>query len=516
MRKLIGLLAIVLILFASCTPNPADENTGNDGDNEEFAVTTQNLGVDLTGATAIASYDFAEATASSSRVISTSATAKTVDISDVIGYLSGYTSDGLFSPMLFTTNDGTDILLGASKNCNNGKVEIIDTGSGTYLAIFDRLVVIDSLPILEPIRDALENILDIRLEINAISVSRKKNIAFINTETGDAYLLNSPYAITSANDLNFRLLNSTDDTYGYSDNRVYLLTTDNALYSFTKSNPRSMVAINNATHDPLKTNATIYTDDYAIYQFTEEDLGTDGTGYVEVYNARTPSEPRTINMTGSDDPLQNMIFRVGNKLFLRDRIVNNSTEEYGLTIYPLTVNTDLTLTIGEGVYYLVSTDFADNPDETPVKNSSVTIYGETESFLIRAENYLIDPALIWLTADANGRLSDINFVRLHHGSYFPYPIGDKAAITDDAMYWVANASAGTISMADFTTGNMRTITLNGGLASDDLSATESGNIIYHRYTGNGTDVGTYEYNPATDTEKVISFSTMDIHQIYEI
>ena len=514
MKRLLGLLAFALVLFASCTPNPADDNTGNEGGDEEIAITAKSLAVDLSDTSAIASYDFAEPAQASFASTSSLAKARTVDVSDVTSYLSGYTPDGIFSPMLFTADDGTDILLGASKNCNNGKVEIIDTGNGTYLAIFDRLVIIDNLPILEPIRDALENILDIILEINAVSVSRKENIAFIDTKAGEAYLLNSPYALTSSDDLDFSLFDSTDDTYDYSDNRIYLLTEDNALYSFTKSNPSGMAAINNAEHDPLKTNATIYTDDYAIYQYDEETLKEPGAGYVEIYSAKNPAPPKTINMSGSDDPLQNLIFRVGNSLFLRER--NQNGNEYGLTIYPLTVNDDLSLTVGEGVYYQIATDFESYNSENIPKNSGVTIYGETESFLIRAENHLMRPALIWLNADINGKLYDINAIRLDHGSYFPYPISDKAAISGDAMFWVGNTANGTIYMADFTTGNVRTITLNHALISDELGATESGNIIYHRYTGNGTDVGTYEYNPATGTESVISLSTMDIHQIYEI
>ena len=507
----------MLILFAACTPNPSDNgNAGNEGGNEEITFTSKRFEVDLSDISAIASFNFAEPTQSSFASSSFQAKARTIDVSDVISYLSGYTSDSLFSPIVFTTDAGTDILLGASRNCNNGKVEIIDTGSGTYLAIFDRLVVIDSLPILKPIRNALENIPDIMLEINAVSVSHKKNIAFIDTEAGKAYLLNPPYTLTDSDDLDFSLLHNTDDAYGYSDNRIYLLTEDKALYSFEKDIPENMKPINNSRFNPLTTNATIYTDDYAIYQYDEETLGELGKGYIEIYSAKNPKPPKPIQMSGSNDPLQNMIFRVGNNLFLRERTIGND-QEYGFTIYPLTVDDNLGLTVGEDVYYQIATDFAgDFSGGQKPKNSSVTIYGETESFLIRAENYLENPALIWLKADTDGRLSDINVIRLNRGSYFPHPISDKTAILETAMFWVGDIANGTIYMADFTSGKVRTITLNHELASDELVATQSGNIIYHGYTGNGIDVGTYEYNPETGTETIISLSTMDIHQIYEI
>ncbi len=511
MKKLVGLLALAIMLFASCTPNPADDNQDSEGD---VSITSQRLSVDLTGATAIASFDFVESTQTSSVSTATLANTKYVDISDIVSYLSGHMSNGLFSPMLFTTDDGTDIILGASRNCNNGNVEIVDTGNGTFLAIFDRLVVIDSFPLLEPIKDALENILDIVLEINAVSVSRKENIAFINTETGEAYLLNSPYTQPASKDLDFRLLDSIDDTYGYSDNRIYLLTKSNALYSFDKNNPERMVSVNNSEFKPLKENATIYTDNYAIYQYTQEELGPQSNGYIEIYNAKNPDAYKRIDMSGSDDPLQNMIFRVGNNLFLRDR--NTSDNEYGLTIYPLTVNSDLSLTIGEGMSNPIASGFVSNPEGTIVKNSGISFYGESESFLIRAENYLLEPALIWFKADVNGNLSDINVIRLEHGSYFPYPLSEKASASEKAMFWVDNASSGTIFWADFSSGVLKTIKVDGGLASDELSATGSGNIIYHRYMGNGTDVGTYEYNPSTGKETLISYSSMDVHQIYEI
>ena len=149
------------------------------------------------------------------------------------------------------------------------------------------------------------------------------------------------------------------------------------------------------------------------------------------------------------------------------------------------------------------------------KNSSMFIYGDDYTLLIRAENRFAEPLLISAIADKDGNLTHINKVKITDARrYFPYPIS-SAAYNDGSLYWIDGNENTAIFKADMENSRLEKIPLNDRLASTDISVTAEGDIIYHGYI-NGSDVGTYLLDINTGESQMISHDRMDVHQIYEI
>ena len=159
-----------------------------------------------------------------------------IDGSAVSSYLSYPEGEG-FSPVLFSLSDGRLAILGSS-----GSLRLFPVGDGCFLCAFDCLAVLDEAPVIEVRKDGSGGITSIVLLLDYPWIDRKENIAYMDMRSGKAYLLNRPSMASDmhdSDDLRFLLSGGNENSFGYSDNRVFLLTEDGTLYSFEKDNPLS-------------------------------------------------------------------------------------------------------------------------------------------------------------------------------------------------------------------------------------------------------------------------------------
>ena len=351
-----------------------------------------------------------------------------------------------------------------------------------------------------------------------ISIDRKwtdknPNIAYMNLETGNIYLLNKPSFSAGHNEdyLDFLLFSGDDDSYGYSENRVFILADDGGLYTFRKDHPLTLVSVNNADHDPLDTNATVYTDDYVIYQYSFENPDHDGNSYIKVYDTSTKKVAKKTEIA-ENSPLDESLFNVGDVVFARERV---NTEEYGFRIRRLIINDDMSISTGESKYFTLATGRTGSSSNKNKNSSFYITHDRSSTQLVRAENVFTEPILISAFADSNGNLSDIKVLKLTDGSEYPYPISN-AVFKNQTLFWVGKTDPATIYKADLNRERIEKLSINGAaLASDEISVTNNDEIIYHKFI-NGNTVGTYIWNPTTNIERIIAYNRMDIHQIYQI
>ena len=480
---------IMLILVSSCTDTPSGAGSSDD----DIPAFNQSIDIESSGMTMIASTGFSTAARG---------------VSDASEYLVYRDDSGEYSPILFRTSAGDLVMLGASSGCYDGKVQILAAGDDSFLCVFDRMIAVDA-------RSEL-----IRNENGSFSISFKgiwsddqKNIAYINTASGSAYLLNRPGSEGTADYLHFLLFDGNTDSYGYSDNKVYILADNGSFYSFSKANPSAIIPINHGSYHPLTRNADLFTDDYVIYQYYTEIMG-DEPAYIEVFDSTGEKPYGKTDIESNQDVLDNSLFRVGNSIFARERVAENNS--YSLRIYPILINDSLEMSHGEGKEFAVADNLTQSTSQIKIKNSNIYIYENGSTLLIRTENQkYAEPMLVSAAVDRNGELSGIHAIKLTDGTFFPYPMSDAAVFMDSSLYWVEDVGSSTIYKADISTGTLNTIEIPGKLASKDIAVLSDGSIIYHSdITGN--TVGTYCWNERTDSNYLLSYNRMDVHQIYSI
>lgn len=490
MKRFLLTTIVVLCLFSSCVASP--ENTGSDSPEPNQTLTIASSDISL-----LASYSFE--TTEESRSITDEE------------YLV-YAHDDIYEPILFKASDGSEIILGASKDFLEGSVKLLPVGEDAFLCVFDRLIIVNSKPHVE-IHRTEEGFSSMVISIDREWTDESPNIAYMNLETGNIYLLNKPSFSAGHNEdyLDFLLFSGDDDSYGYSENRVFILADDGGLYTFRKDHPLTLVSVNNADHDPLDTNATVYTDDYVIYQYSFENPDHDGNSYIKVYDTSTKKVAKKTEIA-ENSPLDESLFNVGDVVFARERV---NTEEYGFRIHRLIINDDMSISTGESKYFTLATGLTGSSSNKNKNSSFYITHDRNSTQLVRAENVFTEPILISAFADSNGNLSDIKVLKLTDGSEYPYPISN-AVFKNQTLYWVGKTDPATIYKADLNRERIEKLSINGAaLASDEISVTNNDEIIYHKFI-NGNTVGTYIWNPTTNIERIIAYNRMDIHQIYQI
>ena len=365
-------------------------------------------------------------------------------------YLS-YSDNGSYSPLIFYTSTGQNILLGASEECFNGSIKLLPVGDNSFLCIFDSLVITPSKPILSPKFDADGGIISISLLLNTHDICKQKNIAFLDMEAGKAYLINKPKLFERQNSasLYFKLFDGDEDSYGYSNNRVFLLDKDGVIYTFEKDKPAKITAINHKSIK-IEKNADLYTDEYAIFQQNSESSEDGENCYITVRDT-TGEKTATKTVFEKDSPLDSALFRVGNNIYVKENIYNyENRNEYALKIYKVNIDEEMHIsTSDEGKLYVIENNCF-GVEEHP-KNSGMEICTNDMTTIIRAENRYSQPLIVKAVADINGDLSDIVCLRLPEGEYFPYPIS-SAKFMNNSLYWI-NEDNSSIYIADFNDAN---------------------------------------------------------------
>lgn len=497
MKRLLITLFIMLPVIFSCSM-PTENTNANEGESAGQTLTIESNGISM-----IASMGFDSAMDEEAQA-GTKAEAET---DGILQYLA-YEGNGSYEPLIFRTDSDTMLIIGASKECYDGTVQLLSVGDDKFLCVFDRLIAISSKPSMTINEDG-----SITISFRNRWIDSQWNIAYMDMQKKSAYLLNGPYTSGSSDYLDFLIFDGNKDSYGFSDNMIYILADNGGLYAFRKDSPRDMVAINSGKYNPLEKNADIFTDDYVIYQYDTETLNA-SSGYIEVYDSTGRRPYGTTEITDSSDILDNALFRVGNSIFAREMKIDESS--FSFVIYPLSIDNDLhIIPKGEGKEFVIDDQVMDGGDPTVPKNSSMFIYGDDSTLLIRAENRFAEPLLISATVDKDGNLTHINKVKITDARrYFPYPIS-SAAYNDGSLYWIDGNENTAIIKADMENSRLERIPLEIRLASTDISITTEGDIIYHGYI-NGSDVGTYLLDINTGESQMISHDRMDVHQIYEI
>lgn len=60
-----------------------------------------------------------------------------------------YAHDDIYEPILFKASDGSEIILGASKDFLEGSVKLLPVGEDAFLCVFYRLIIVNSKPHVE-------------------------------------------------------------------------------------------------------------------------------------------------------------------------------------------------------------------------------------------------------------------------------------------------------------------------------------------------------------------------------
>ena len=497
MKHIIPLL-IIFSLLISCTAGPENDFSDGTDPGEDISI-SRDLNIENNEISYLTSFAF-------------DSTTRAIDATGVAEYLS-YANEEGYAPVLFnTSSDWGKILIGASNVLE--KITLYPVGDNCFLCVFDRLISIASDPNIIINRDPDGKIISISLSIESRAVDENKNIAFLNMETNKAYLLNPPVFSEDRHALNFLLSDGKEDSYGYSPDRVYLLADDDGLYTFKKDNPDGLFCVNNTHYDPLKENATLYTDDYVIYAEDIEEEGKE-SGKVTIFDSNIKVS-RNKTEFSSDSPLSGAYFRVGNNIFSRELRRDDTKHKYYFTIYPLYISEELKISAGEGIEYFLA-DTGEIDGNNTIKNSSMSIYqNDSETLLIRAENVYKTPLLIAVTANEDGALDDPRPLFLQEGEKFPYPISSSTEFVNNCLYWVDDDFS-KIYKADFSAGKIDELLPPHGLVSSDISITNNGEIIYHRFIeGTGNTVGTYLWNAETNEERLISYDEMKVYPIYPL
>lgn len=480
-------------MILSCSLEQNDDFPGTpDQDKPTDGITVSNEllidGAPMTSFIAPLSYD-----------MTSSSETEEIDAHQFLSYDSG---NGYF-PIEFLTESDEIVLLGNSKD----SLKLLDTGDGTFLCVFDRLVISHTSPIVENEYDENGVIRSLSLSIKVSSVDKKERVAYIDMRQKKAYLL--PYSDSAP--FQFFLDDNQEEIYGYSAKRVYLLSKEGVLFTFERNNPARLTPVNHKGA-PISRSADLYTDDYVIYQFEDESPDFDGRYFIRIYDSSGKRIPRETEFTDGST-LSNALFRVGNGIYIRDYIYDyEGKNEYAFVIHSTNIDGNMMMiSADEGNTYVIANECVVNPDSA-VKNSGMFIPQGDETIILRIENRYTRPLIVKATADNSGRLSKVVTLRLAEGEYFPFPISETR-FCNNALYWI-DGHESCICIADFTAEVIRKIKIDG-ILPESLAIMNDGSVLYNKAIS-GNMIETYLYNPASGTERPLFHDMLDVEQIHNL
>ena len=492
LKRLI-LLTLIMLMILSCSLEQNDDFPGTpDQDKPTDGITVSNEllidGAPMTSFIAPLSYDM-------------TSSSETEEI-DAHQFLSYDSCNGYF-PIEFLTESDEIVLLGNSKD----SLKLLDTGDGTFLCVFDRLVISHTSPIVENEYDENGVIRSLSLSIKVSSVDKKERVAYIDMRQKKAYLL--PYSDSAP--FQFFLDDNQEEIYGYSAKRVYLLSKEGVLFTFERNNPARLTPVNHKGA-PISRSADLYTDDYVIYQFEDESPDFDGRYFIRIYDSSGKRIPRETEFTDGST-LSNALFRVGNGIYIRDYIYDyEGKNEYAFVIHSTNIDGNMMMiSADEGNTYVIANECVVNPDSA-VKNSGMFIPQGDETIILRIENRYTRPLIVKATADNSGRLSKVVTLRLAEGEYFPFPISETR-FCNNALYWI-DGHESCICIADFTAEVIRKIKIDG-ILPESLAIMNDGSVLYNKAIS-GNMIETYLYNPASGTEWPLLHDMLDVEQIHNL
>lgn len=491
LKRLI-LLTFTTLMILSCSLEQNDVFPGtSDQDKPTDGITVSNEllidGTSMTSFIAPLSYDMAS-----------SSETEELDAHQFLSYDSG---SGYF-PIKFLSENGQIVLLGNSKD----SLKLLDTGDGTFLCVFDRLVISQASPIAENEYDEDGVIRSLSLSIKVSSVDKKESVAYIDMMQKKAYLLSS----SDSAPFQFCLDDNQEEIYGYSSRRVYLLSKEGVLFTFERNNPAELTPVNHKGA-PISRSADLYTDDYVIYQSDDESPDYDGHNFIRIYDSSGKRIPRETEYTDGAT-LSNALFRVENGIYIRDSVYNyEGMSEYAFVIHGTNIDGNMMISADEGNTYVIADECVINPDSA-VKNSGMFIPQGDETLILRIENRYTRPLIVKATANSSGRLSEVVTLRLAEGEYFPFPISETR-FCNNALYWI-DGHESCICIADFTAKVIRRIRIDG-ILPDSLAIMNDGSILYNKAIS-GNMIETYLYNPAFSTERPLLHDMLDVNQIHDL
>ena len=485
-----------MLMILSCSLEQNDDFLGTsdqDKPTDEITVSNELLidGASMTPFIAPLPYD-----------MTSSSETEELDAHQFLSYDSG---SGYF-PIEFLSESGQIVLLGDSKD----SLKLLDTGDGTFLCVFDRLVISHTSPIAGNEYDKNGAIRSLSLSIKVSGVDKKESVAYIDMMQKKAYLLNGAFSSSDSAPFQFCLDENQEEIYGYSAKRVYLLSKEGVLFTFERNNPAGLSSVNHKGA-PLSRGADLYTDDYVIYQFDDESSDFDGRYFIRIYDSSGKRIPRETEVTDGSS-LSNALFRVGDGIYIRDCIYDyEEKKEYAFVIHSTNIDGNMMISANEGNTYVIADECVVNPDSA-VKNSGMFIPQGDETIILRIENRYTRPLIVKATADNSGRLSEVVTLRLAEGEYFPFPISETR-FCNNALYWVDEHES-CICIADFTDEVIRKIKIDG-ILPESLAIMNDGSILYNKAIS-GNMIETYLYNPASGMERPLFHDMLDVKQIHNL
>ena len=497
--KILLISLFILILF-SCIAPGSNSNSGTT-DNGDGSV-SQSLTFSVDDIATISPYSYSNS-ASRNGVIAKSF--------DAYSYLS-YTTPSSVNPepIVFITDSGTKVVFKG--------VRIKDVGNGIIFCALNQLETIKKEPqvIYKETGEKDENENPI-LEPTTIYVdvinSFGDNLAFINTKTGDVYLLNDPYG-------NHRIyMNVYDDYYWEnavmaSPNNVYLQVQSENGYTLLRVN-KSTFKVDTLTNDEfLKYPWFEAVSDDSIFFYEE----SSGFFTLDIKNQSTPmlfdNQKFNINVKFDEfndymfQPSTNSAFFVGNKFHMLSNANGNSFLDLSFSLIDGEAVLDgyeiINTPLSTSTFWDVSVvNIIDNGNDV-----KVILY-------VSSPDKVSDTAHLMQLSYKGNNKPDIKSITISGNSSsnrsFEYQNGK--------VYWIdgATTSNSKICVANLDTGYYHERKMNGKtIASSNLRVNKNGTITYWQYMGI-TQVATFTVNPETNDEpKLLLVSDVDVHQVINI
>ena len=182
-RHLLITLFIMLPVIFSCSM-PTENTNANEGESAGQTLTIESNGISM-----IASMGFDSAMDEEAQA-GTKAKAET---DGILQYLA-YEGNGSYEPLIFRTDSGTMLIIGASKECYDGTVQLLSVGDNKFLCVFDRLIAISSKPSMTINEDG-----SITISFRNRWIDSQWNIAYMDMQKKIAKLQEEVSDLTTAN-----------------------------------------------------------------------------------------------------------------------------------------------------------------------------------------------------------------------------------------------------------------------------------------------------------------------------
>lgn len=529
-----SILIVIGIIFVISCSNPSNDVASVTNLNN-LSISSKNIAkVSPSGY----SFNTSSTNASVSRSLSDSSAYKSI-----LSYEDNEEPD-LLRPLIFEDNYGNKAIIAAS---NGYVMNLFYVDENSFLCEFDRLVVIAREPNLTKYYDSIRRR---RYSIEDIEVSTtyetSGNIAYINTSTGRAYIMKDPTGNTSS--INFSLDNSKrkGDKAGIAGDNViifgqYSNSSQSGLYSFNKNDPTTLQALNDPAVDSI--DSFLCDDDIIVAHMSSS---TSLNPVIKIFDPKNERRPYEVT-----DNIKQVLPVYGNEeevTFYRSTLDTTSTHYDRI----LNLNNTLYYTANRGVTYkengenafkwmlvfyqikatnpaTMEISFANpieclkdgyNPKPVTLVAQYIdgdTIYAYFASCLFEyhSSDYKADDRMFRVVINKSGESSYIEKVYSYE-----LAISDSlcAAANKDSLYLMTSDKT-TIYKYDFTTTSDRVNVTPPNIdkfINTSFSVNEDGTIYYNDYI-NGSSIGTYKYNPTTDTAAtLVSESNLDVTQIIQL